>query len=449
MKKKDKWICHECGTINDPEYEICFSCGAVRKHIKEPPKKGRGLKIALISLVSLAVIFVLYSAVYHSMAQSAYDEGYYKKAAENAKHDLLFSSDLKESALIDQGKALYDQGKYEEALDVLEPFEDNADAKKYIDLSNKVLAQEACDAGKYDEAIELLEDIDEEILDVTQIRDEAYLGKGIEQLKNTDIEGAVLSFGDIKSNETGKDYYDITQKYISGDFLAASKLAYEYAGYNDNQLSTSEWQAVLEKALEGTSRGDVDGEFEIHAAERMLEEDYDRFAEEEPSYLYYSKPVDQEFEADDYDHTLITADELARCGESDDGKILVLWEIHKYGTSEVEYYIAWDVMEDLPRDLYPESLEEVGRSVRIACYGSTDGWFNVSGSKVYAVREKCNVFAGKGYSGTNAYAKYDIWGDSYPSNQSYWMLVGNDAVFAGISDSVDTYIYNALRKLIV
>ena len=68
---------------------------------------------------------------------------------------------------------------------------------------------------------------------------------------------------------------------------------------------------------------------------------------------------------------------------------------------------------------------------------------------VYAVREKCSVYAGKGYKGTNMYIKADICGSNYPSTEYTYRLTGRDSVFAGISDSVDTYVYYALKKLIV
>ena len=45
LKKKDNtWVCSECGTVNGEEFDICFSCGATRRHIQEPaaaPKKQR------------------------------------------------------------------------------------------------------------------------------------------------------------------------------------------------------------------------------------------------------------------------------------------------------------------------------------------------------------------------------------------------------------------------
>ena len=50
LKKKDNTrVCSECGTVNGEEFDICFSCGATRRHIQEPaaaPKKQRKIKPA-------------------------------------------------------------------------------------------------------------------------------------------------------------------------------------------------------------------------------------------------------------------------------------------------------------------------------------------------------------------------------------------------------------------
>ena len=46
-KNDDSWVCSECGTVNGEEFEICFSCGAVRRHIAEPAavsKKQKKIK---------------------------------------------------------------------------------------------------------------------------------------------------------------------------------------------------------------------------------------------------------------------------------------------------------------------------------------------------------------------------------------------------------------------
>ena len=459
MKEQEKWICTDCGTENKAEYEICYRCGALRENQKKQAavsasassgkKGGKAIIIALICVLVLAAAFVLYNGVYHFNAEKAFNAGDYTLAAEKAEHDLLFSKNLKKDAIIDYGKSFYDDGEYNEALDVLTQFEDEDGVKEYIDLSNKALAVEACNAGDYDKALKHLADIDEQTLDITSIKDEAYLGKGIALLRATDIEGASTAFGNIKGSSAGLDYYKITQNLSAGDYITAAKLACEYEGYGDAALSLSEWEAVLDKAIEGKSRGNTDLEFKIHAAERIFGNDYDNFEEESPAYLFYDMPEDQKFSADDTDHTVVTEDELSRCGSGDSGKILVLWEIHKYRSDEVVYYIDWDIMSKLPKDLYPESLEEVERSVRIVCDGASDGSFEVGGRYVYAVRERSCVYAGNGYNGKNAYSKTEIWGEYYPDRESYYALIGRTAVFAGLSDSLDTYIYEALRKLIV
>ena len=119
VKKNDNtWVCSECGTVNKDEFEICFSCGAMRRRIPEtaaakkqkkikPARQmsrtsGKGkLKPVLIAAAAVVVVFLAFSLIVHASAQSLADAGNYGEAAGRAKLDLLFSADLKESALID------------------------------------------------------------------------------------------------------------------------------------------------------------------------------------------------------------------------------------------------------------------------------------------------------------------------------------------------------------
>ena len=148
----------------------------------------------------------------------------------------------------------------------------------------------------------------------------------------------------------------------------------------------------------------------------------------------------------------MTIEDLNRCGSSEDGKIIVLWEIHKYDTDEVVYYIDWDIMGQIPKELYPESLEEVGRSVRIVCGGEKEGWYNLkSGGSADAVREYSTVYAVRGYNGGSFYSSPKVWGPTCP--YSIFSAYDGVPVFGGLTDYSDNdnsiYIYKALRKLVM
>ena len=471
LKKKDNtWVCSECGTVNGEEFDICFSCGATRRHIQEPaaaPKKQRKIKPAgqtgrtsgkgklkpvLIVAAAVVVVFLAFSLIVHVSAQSLADAGNYAAAAEKAKLDLLFSSGIKERALIDKGIELYKEGKYKEAVKYLEPFADDETAKKYLDMANMSLAFEDCERGKYDSAIERIESIDESRLDITQLKNEAYFGKGLECLKAAEIPEAHDCFEKVVDDAAAADYLEITNELLSGEYLAASKLASQYEGYDDGLLTMSEWDTVFDTVLESAPRDTIEQLFQIHGAKRMLHDDRD-LSEEEPSYAYYYRPYNQKFDADPENHTRISKEDLERCGSSSDGKIIVLWEIHEYDTGEVTYYIDWSTMQDIPKALYPESLEEVGRAVRIECYGEKEGWYNndIYGT-IDAVREFSYVYAGNGYDGKGAYSSAKLWGAPCPS--TIFGGNGGNTVFGGINDEangndISVYIYKAIRKLVV
>ena len=471
MKRNDNtWVCSECGTVNGEEFDICFNCGAMRRHIPEPAavsKKQKKVKPAgqtsrasgkgrlepvLIAAAAVVVVFMAFSLIVHASAQSLAAAGNYGEAAEKAKLDLLFSSGLRESAFIDKGIELYKDGECKEAAEYLEPFADDASAKKYLDMANMELALEDCERGRYDSAIERIESIDESKLDITQLKNEAYFGKGLEYIRAAKISDAHDCFEKVVDDAAGADYLEITNGLSSGEYLAASKLASKYEGSEDGQLTVTEWEDVFESVLKSAPRDTIEQMFQIHGARRMLRGDRD-FSEEEPSYVYYSKPNSQKFSADDEDHTRISKEELERCGSSSDGKIIVLWEIHEYDTGEVAYYIDWSIMRDIPKELYPESLEEVGRAVRIECYGEKEGWYNNDTyGTVDAVREFSYVYAGNGYDGKGAYSTSKVWGATCPS----YIIGGNGGftVFGGLDDEssgndIGVYIYKAIRKLVV
>ena len=477
MRSDKTWVCSECGTVNQAEFDICFRCGAARGSVQEPPaygkakkqkpeKKPKGEKArpenqagvsagkgkwkpVLIAALIVIALFVGISAAFHSAAKKLADEGKYGEAAAKAKFDLLFSANLKESAFIEKGMELYNKGDYAGAEKYLRSFTDDETAKKYLNLSNMMLAYKYYDRGNYDKAIELIEGIDDPSLDLKQLRNDAYFSKGFEQLKAGNLEKAQPSFENVTDDPLTADYLEIIKGLDSGDYVAAAKLAEECSGNGPKQLPLYDWKDLFEKELESADRDTIDQLFRINAALRMLSGDVD-FTEEEPGFVLYSQPKDQSF--NDEDHTIVTIEDLNRCGSSEDGKIIVLWEIHKYDTDEVVYYIDWDIMGQIPKELYPESLEEVGRSVRIVCGGEKEGWYNLkSGGSADAVREYSTVYAVLGYNGGSFYSSPKVWGPTCP--YSIFSAYDGVPVFGGLTDYSDNdnsiYIYKALRKLVM
>ena len=44
MRSDKTWVCSECGTVNQAEFDICFRCGAARGSVREPPADGKAKK---------------------------------------------------------------------------------------------------------------------------------------------------------------------------------------------------------------------------------------------------------------------------------------------------------------------------------------------------------------------------------------------------------------------
>lgn len=470
MDEDKSWVCCECGTVNGGEYEICYKCGAVRrdvnisvptdnaekKHNEKPHAKQTGRKRekkahapVLVIIAVAAVVFVLVSAWLHVSAQKYAAAGRYGAAAAMAKFDLLFSSELKESAWIEKGRELYESGDYAEALEYLKDFADSEEGGKLLDLSNLKLAYEYLDRGDYDAAIEFAEKVTGEGIDLAGLLDDAYFTKGMDALREMSLSKAKSAFDKVVNDGLAADYAKILDGLDSGNYISAAALAAERAGYDNDHLYLSQWYDIFAQEMETADAISTDKNMQMHAALRLLADDWDFADERCPSY---SAPVDQAFDVNDRDHTLIPFDDLQSFGSNENGKVVVLWEIHKYGTDEVVYYIDWSAMEDLPKELYPQSLAEVGRSIRIVCSGRKEGWYTVGDKETDAVREYSNVYAGAGDNGGWVYSSPTIWGAGLPKRA---MIYDPDKpVFGGINDlsnnkNISEYIYKAMRKLVL
>jgi len=167
------WKCSKCGNENSEDFEICMYCGNIlekfpvqpaeppvqpaeppvqpEKRPVRPAKPGNGKKIALIcvaGLLAVALLFFGVNFVFHSKAQSCFDEGDYLGAVENAEKDMLFSAELLIDARLELGIEYMTQDKHTEARDNFIAIKDAQIRAEALNM----LAEFQMDLELYDEA---------------------------------------------------------------------------------------------------------------------------------------------------------------------------------------------------------------------------------------------------------------------------------------------------------
>ena len=124
-------------------------------------------------------------------------------------------------------------------------------------------------------------------------------------------------------------------------------------------------------------------------------------------------PVNQELVSENC--TAIEASELRKLGTKHAEKILVVWEIQDYDTLSNSYYVAWDIMNRLPEEMYPRTPDEVEYIVRLSSRGAKQVWYeNSEGERVVGIREYLRTFVNFGLSGTEYHKSADLWGEALP-----------------------------------
>ena len=451
MSKKSEWICSSCGTVNKNEINVCYKCGNLRQIQEEKKADGKRaakpVKIAAVLCVGLLLVFLLASTMVHSSANRLAEEGKYGEAAALAKYDLLFSSELREDALIEVGVELYREKEYSEAIELLSQFPQNNTALDYLNMSKAELINIYMEEEKYAKAVELAEQLQdtETFKGSTSTRDKAYLGRAQQLLAQMELQDMADMLGKMSNDTYAQQYIQAIEDIQQGNYSEAALALKESSGYGTGQISESEWIPVFRQIREENLDADISIRIKIEKALNVFEYKPD-FDGGSSDYLSFSAPENQKFQDDK--HTMVSLEELEAYSIGEGDKILVLWEIQRYESSQTDYYIAWDIMSKLPSELFPDNLDEVGQVVRIICSGGQEGWYNSSNGEIIdAVIESARVVAGDGISRSNIYSSSKFYGPACPN--SIWYIPENNLIFGGIPNTdVREAVYAALCKVI-
>lgn len=493
MDTEKTWICPRCGTVNPDEYEVCYHCGnivprevweaAAKK--QEPPQpepeqavraappqkagrqgtaagKRKGKKAVLVAAcaaaVLLAAVFAIGEAA-HIRANAFAAEDDYASAIEAAALD-FFHSDFKEEQLVKRGRDLVWDGEFDSAIACLEQFPENEEAIKYLDeairgrdfqrLSKAREIIKGQEENRYREAEEILDSITHPDVDPTEYLNWAYIGEARDCLNDRggslgDARQLLEKVTERPDIEQALEVLDLMEQ---GEYIHAARLAAELqnnARYVDDGFTRSQWERIVVDRAD--AKASTPEEFLQYIGARNAFAAATDFTPESGSVPIASvSNLSAEYVSFGF---TVTAGELARCGSSRDGKILIIWEIQNYDAKTTEYMIDGVAMNALPVERFPEKLEDVGIIVCIGVRGEKEGWYNkTQGNEIIgtidAVCEKGSVSARYGMSGSTIYSSGPYGGPACPNSISW---SNNSTVFGGLpTEELCAAVYSAIRR---
>lgn len=488
MDREKTWICPKCGTVNPDEYEVCYNCGNIvlhenrekqksmppepgktapaapqRSSVRKAPTGKRGPKKAIIAVASvlLVLLVVLFAVgeVSHTKAKAFAEEDDYASAIAAAKMD-IFHGDFREKQLVERGIELFKQDKFDSAIACLEQFPENETAAKYLDdaiygrdfesLEEARDILDGDDDNKYSKAAAALETITHPDIDTSEYFNWAYIGLARESLEDA------AALNDVRTQlekVTGRQDIEQALEVIGymerGDYISAARLAAatpSEAKHYDDGIDAWRWErAILDRIGSYSTPEEL---LQYAGCENAFVEDVD-FTQTSGT-IEIARVVNQSL---DYlgSCLVVSAEDLARCGNDRNGKILVVWEVRNYDEKITEYMIDGVAMQALPEDRFPTCLEEVGVVVRIGVSGEKEGWYNVTENGVLvgsidAVRERGSVSAKCGFNGSSLYSSGTYWGPTCPNTISRYTY---ETEFGGLPmNELSVAAYTAIRKAI-
>jgi len=176
------------------------------------------------------------------------------------------------------------------------------------------------------------------------------------------------------------------------------------------------------------NNSDVDARMDAGAAAAVLDGSRTRFADNDYDsmsgcFSISDIPSGIESMRDEWT-TVVDKNILLESGSAPAGKVLILWQVHNYVTKLTDYGIAWNVMESLPAELYPQDLASVEYIIRVSYDYQGDGWYSVEGmGNISALKEYCKVVAERAGSRKQLYAANTVWGPEAPGYIFTWEIV--------------------------
>jgi len=320
-------------------------------------KPGRGWLIALCSVVAFALFFVGLCFFNHVNGDKYMSEGNYPKAFKAYRGDMLFSNEDTYSAAMLAGEYCIKEGDYEEA-----------------GIYFRYAGEEG--TARYTECL-------------LQAGEQAFAEK--------DYPAAVRCFKAAGQDGRGR-LKDVIYEYAkyelnyNHDFQKAGALLDEIQG--ENEISTLKNIISLQEELQKAQPAELTDE------DRSWDQMQSQFVATSPSGTMigrYNHSSEEAFRIYDLEEL------YSYLGTEPQGKVLIIARKTDYSSEETRsdsqysQAVLWNMMQKLPKQLYPETLSEVEYVVFVSYdyekegYYSDDSVYAVFGYGPAALREKAEV----------------------------------------------------------
>ena len=414
-------------------------------------KKGAGLIIALISAAAVLVLVLGWCLLFHLQGNSRMKQADYPAAISAYQKDFLFGRGGAREALTKAGEeafaandfeaaigyferlgkngrerwadAVYaygvqltEQGRPEEAIEVLGQIAEEERAIRQTDVARLAVAQKLYDQGNYQEAVAAAKEVSNpDNADPTPLLNAAYLRIAGGLLRSGRDEEAMTALDSCVDDAKAESNAEALRALLHGDLAAGARAATLALNYGNSELTREEWLTVLERHISSNLPSELKARLDREAALAILGEpvqfggsDYESRVEE----MTDSQMVGAYEGYDDEWHAFSSLDELySQCGANPAGKILIVASRHSYPDRNETFAVRFDLMRLLPAERYPASLDEVEYVMVITYDFSKDGSYT-NGITVgvrenarinaYRMPDKGHVQAGSSVSGPHS-----------------------------------------------
>ena len=403
--------------------------------------RTRYYKTAIIIIAAGIVgLTLLYCVVNHSKGVNALAAGDAEYASVLAHKDFLFSNKLRIDADLAAGKACYRQGQYDRALEFFSQCGSAAEDEVNCCVV-KILIQEE----KFLEAEDYLKKCHEST-EKARLKDEYFTALGVSAVKKADLEKAKACFENCRENPEGLAYRSVIS-LIEGDSAQEAGCAIEDAiARYPTGIDRTEWSSLLKarsrdypfperlkieaiirnispdtaeniaiaEIIKSTKRNEL-----IIAKDSYSFDEADRDIHYSKKYIRTERGLGEPFFDDEAFCAIESKQQLyADCGSDHADSILIVQQQNPLRSkgSEPVAAVAIEMMQALPRQYFPESLDEVRYIIEIAYDYRTEGFYN--GNAGSAVRFN-GIITVKTYAGVQVYKSSVVSGDSAPFFVSY------------------------------
>lgn len=448
-KKSKKSVIYTIGAVAAVIVLVLTWCLA--NHFSGNAKMREGDYVAAISTYGKDFLFSKSQRVEAIMlaGEDAFARGDYNAAIEFFSSAGATGKTRWADAVYEQAKCLIENKAFDDAIELLNQISDETRAQEQIGVAQLAKARQQFEAGNIDSAIQLAQMIQNAgYADVTAFLDEVYHFVGNDLFEEDDYQGARDAYRKCVNDPQAKTNAEILDKFIGQDCYEAAVLADSAINGGETDHSREEWLAVLKRFTDNSGMTDINLALVNGAAKNILSEKiaFDNSdvissfrSEASANYMIgsYSSSNASEFVIDDLN------DLYKQCGQNPQGKILIVSQMHSFPDRAESQAVRLDLMNLLPAEYYPRSLEEVEYVVLVTYDYGTMGQYQII---TVALREYADVKVLKLPSGSRVYSSARVQGDPAPNSFTY--RVAPPEWKSGGAPNMGEQIYSALSSII-